>query len=59
MVHEALEKGIESTERKYSPTTMTVRKWVERYEADKKADLDERSCRFWKRHSSLKGLDRL
>lgn len=45
LVEEALEKGIKPTARKYGTTVKTVRKWVRRYEAEKKAGLEERSRR--------------
>lgn len=45
MVQEALENGIKPTARKYSTTVKTVRKWVRRYQEQKKAGLAERSRR--------------
>jgi len=43
LVQDALAHGIKPTARKYGTTVKTVRKWVKRYEADKKAGLEERS----------------
>ncbi|WP_304225292.1 leucine zipper domain-containing protein [Gracilinema caldarium] len=37
--------GIRSTARKYGTTVKTVRKWLQRYEAEKKAGLIEQSRR--------------
>jgi len=45
LVAEALEKGIKPTARKYGTTVKTVRKWVRRYEAERKAGLQEVSRR--------------
>jgi len=43
LVQDAIAHGIKPTARKYGTTVKTVRKWVKRYEADKKAGLEERS----------------
>ncbi len=45
LVMEAMEHGIKPTARKYGTTVKTVRKWVRRYEAQKKAGLVELSRR--------------
>lgn len=45
LVLEALAQGIKPTARKYGTTVKTVRKWVRRYEAKKKAGLAELSRR--------------
>ena len=39
-MEEALEKVIKPTARKYGTTVKAVRKWVRRYEAEKKAGLE-------------------
>ncbi len=45
LVEAALKYGIKPTAREYGTTVKTVRKWVRRYEADKKAGLVEQSRR--------------
>lgn len=45
LVAAALEHGIKPNARQYGTTVQTVRKWVRRYEAEKKAGLVEQSQR--------------